>query len=198
MFNRRGGQIVAITLGLAVIAAVVAFESLTRKLVAVDAACSYCHNDQEYRADVRLANSKPHPLVLPVSPSESVATKQQAACAECHLPPGFINSFYVYSHFSSLTDLYGHFRSRIAERAGNWLPPRQAAAYRVRDRLFETNSPTCRSCHVEERIEPQRQRGVNAHKKALDGRMSCIECHYNEKHQSVDLRENAFAKTSDN
>jgi hypothetical protein len=47
---------------------------------------------------------------------------------------------------------------------------------------------------VEEEIKPKRGRGKNAHQKALDEQMTCIECHYNEKHQSVDLRRNAFEK----
>ncbi|MEH6626155.1 MAG: NapC/NirT family cytochrome c [Motiliproteus sp.] len=197
IFNRRSVQIAALLIGLGFVAIVIAFEPLTRNVIAVDAVCSYCHVDQEYRSEVRLAYSKAHPPLREETAQENGKAEPQAACAECHLAPGFINAVYAYSHFASLTDLFGHFRSRTSERAGTWLPPRQAAAYRVRDRLYEYNSPTCRNCHVEEEIEPKRERGINAHKKALGDKMTCIECHYNEKHRSVDLRENAFAQNAE-
>ncbi len=174
---------------LAVIATALLFEPLTRNVVASDDLCSYCHVDQEYRAETRLSYSKFHP---PRQEDGTLPDAEQARCVDCHLPGGLFNSIYAYSHFASLTDLFGHFRYRTAERAGNWIPPRQAAAYRVRDRLFEYASTTCDNCHVMAEIEPKRERGVNAHKKAVDEQKSCIECHYNEKHRPVDLREDAF------
>ncbi len=193
-FKHWGLQVAAVLVGLLLVMVVLALEPLTRKLVAVDGVCSYCHVDQEYRSDVRLAYSKPHPPLKQETAQANPERQQQAACAECHLAPGFINSVYVYSHFASLTDLFGHLRSRQSERAGIWLPPRLAAAYRVRDRLYQYNSPTCRGCHIEEQIEPKRERRKNAHNTALKEQMTCIECHYNEKHRSVDLRQNAFAE----
>jgi nitrate/TMAO reductase-like tetraheme cytochrome c subunit len=105
-----------------------------------------------------------------------------------------LNSLFAYTHFASLTDLFGHFRDRNAERAGPWLPARQAAAYRVRNRLFEYGSPTCELCHVMEEIEPKRERGVNAHNKAVEEDKTCIECHYNEKHRPVDVPDDAFQR----
>ena len=193
MFKQRGVRIALAVLGLILIAGLFLFEPVTRNMVANDRLCSYCHVDREYRSEVRLSLSKPHPL--PVAADEkSDEMSEQASCVQCHLPTGFINTFYAYTHFASLTDLFGHFRDRMDERAGAWIAARQAAAFRVRDRLFEYDSETCRSCHIEEEIEPKRDRGKNAHKKALDEQMTCIECHYNEKHQSVDLRKNAFAR----
>ncbi len=202
IFKHRAIEFAAIGIGLILVVTAATFEPLTRTLVAVDDVCTYCHVEQEYRSDVRLAYSKDHPLpptqaepATPVTENEAEA-KQQAACAQCHLPPGLINTLYAYSHFASLTDLFGHFRDRNAERDGAWLPPRQVAAFRVRDRLYEYNSSTCRSCHIETDIEPKRERGKNAHQKALNEQMTCIECHYNEKHRSVDLRQNAFAQAA--
>lgn len=201
MFKQRGVRVAVAVLGLGFILGLFLFEPVTRHYVANDDLCSYCHVDREYRSEARLSYSKAHPpLVVADAKAEKVAdakteeVAEQAACVQCHLPPGFINTFYAYTHFASLTDLFGHSRDRNSERAGAWLPPRQVAAFRVRDRLFEYDSETCRSCHIESEIKPKRERGVNAHKKALDEQMTCIECHYNEKHQSVDLRENAFAK----
>jgi nitrate/TMAO reductase-like tetraheme cytochrome c subunit len=180
-----GGLVVAVVVGLLVL------EPITRNVVAKDGLCSYCHVATEYRAEVRLSYSKHHPSAK----TEDYETKQ-ARCVDCHLEPGLIGSVMAYTHFASLTDLFGGFRYRTAERAGAWLPPRQAAAYRVRDGLLENDSKTCRSCHIESEIKPKRERGVNAHKKALDEKRTCIECHYNEKHRSVDLRDGAFSEAT--
>lgn len=193
MVKQRGVRIAVAVFGLAFILGLFLFEPVTRQFVANEDLCSYCHVDREYRSEARLSFSKAHPLPV----ADDVKTdevSEQAACVQCHLPTGFVNSFYAYTHFASLTDLFGHFRDRMGERAGAWIPARQAAAFRVRDRLFEYDSETCRSCHIEQEIEPKRDRGKNAHKKALDEQMTCIECHYNETHQSVDLRKNAFVR----
>lgn len=196
VFANRKTVVVGVVVVVLVVATALAFEPVTRAFVAQDDLCGYCHVDYEYRAGVRLAYSKHHPL----STTEGFEDNQ-ARCVECHLPTGLINTVYAYTHFASLTDLFGHSRDRTAERAGPWLPPRQAAAHRVRDRLFEYDSPTCRICHIEEEIEPKRERGINAHKKALEDKQTCIECHYNEKHRAVDVREGIFkqqeASTSD-
>jgi nitrate/TMAO reductase-like tetraheme cytochrome c subunit len=187
--KRSKGMVVA-GVAVALVAAVVGFEPVTRHLVAVDGVCAYCHVSKEYESDVRLPYSKPHPAIG----EDGAVPQPQARCVECHLAPGFVDAIFAYTHYASLTDLFGHFRDRNAERAGRWLPARQAAAYRVRDRLFEYDSATCRSCHVMEEIEPKRERGVNAHQKAIDETKTCIECHYNEKHRTVDLRENPFPR----
>ncbi len=183
----------AITLGvvtLLLIGAALAFEPVTRHVVAHNSVCGYCHLAMEYEADARLAYSKHHPLRA----EDGTLAETQARCVECHLPTGPLNATYTYTHFASLTDLFGHFRYRNAERAGAWIPPRQAAAYRVRDRLYEYDSATCRICHVMEEIEPKRERGKNAHKQAVDENKTCIECHYNEKHRRVELREDEFER----
>ncbi len=185
--NRKAVTIGAV--GVLVVGVALAFEPVTRNLVAQDGVCAYCHVDYEYRAGVRMSYSKYHPLPV----TEGYEDKQ-ARCVDCHLPTGPIDTVFAYTHFASLTDLFGHFRYRTAERAGAWLPPRQAAAYRVRDRLFEYDSPTCRLCHIEEEIEPKRERGKNAHEKALQDKQTCIECHYNEKHRAVDVREGIFKR----
>lgn len=184
---------VAVTLGvlaLLVIGAAVAFEPLTRHVVASDGVCGYCHIALEYDASAHQAYSKHHPPRA----EDGTLAEDQTHCVECHLPPGPLNATYTYSHFASLTDLFGHFRYRNAERAGAWIPPRQAAAYRVRDRLYEYDSTTCRTCHVMEQIEPKRERGKNAHQQAVDEGKTCIECHYNEKHRRVELRADEFER----
>ncbi len=179
-----GGGIFAVL----IIGWIIVYEPVTRNLIARGALCNNCHLPWEFNADARLTATSPHQAV-------HGDEKSQARCVDCHLPKGWWNATYAYTHFLSITDLYGHFRDRDSERAGKWMPPRQATSYRVRDRLFEYDSVTCRSCHIESEIKPKRSRGVNAHKLALKEKKTCIECHNNLVHRPVDLRENAFRKS---
>ncbi len=172
-----------------IIGFVLAFEPVTRNYVAVNDLCTYCHGKKPYEPTYRLSLTSQHPP----SPKEGQRTAQ---CIDCHLPRGVINTAYAYTHFLSFTDLFGHTRDRETEWAGEWLPQAAAASYRVRDRLHEYDSMTCRSCHDEAKIKPKRKRGVNAHKRALAEGSTCIECHDNMVHQFVEVRENAFQKTA--
>jgi nitrate/TMAO reductase-like tetraheme cytochrome c subunit len=189
LFARRG---VVIAVSVAVVAAIgwlSVYEPVTRNLVATESVCSYCHLEREYVPAARLSFSIAHP----VTPKEG---EEAARCVDCHLPEGFWAATYAYTHFASVTDLFGHFRDRASERAGDWIPPSAARAYRVRDRLFEYDSITCRTCHIEAEIKPKRKRGQNAHRNALENKETCIECHDNLVHRQVDLRETAFGKSA--
>jgi nitrate/TMAO reductase-like tetraheme cytochrome c subunit len=167
---------------------VIVYEPVTRNLIAQDALCNYCHLPWEFNSDVRLTATRPHQ-------ADPEQKESQALCVDCHLPEGWWNATYAYTHFLSITDLFGHFRDRDAERAGDWIPPRAATAYRVRDRMFEYDSATCRTCHIEAEIKPKRARGINAHKLALEEETTCIECHNNLVHRQVPVRADAFKRT---
>lgn len=160
------------------------YETVTRTVVAADSVCSYCHLEWEYSPFARASATKVHP---------ATPKGGQATCVDCHLPAGFWNAAFAYFHFVSLTDLFGYIRSVDEERVGAYVPPRAKTAYRVRARLNETDSGTCRVCHVESGIKPKRERGVNAHNLALDQKKTCMECHYNLVHRSVDLPKAAAA-----
>jgi nitrate/TMAO reductase-like tetraheme cytochrome c subunit len=186
------GHRVALPLGAVVAVSLIgwlfAYEPVTRNLVAAEFVCSYCHLDREYVPTARLSFSKPHPATLK-------AGEEEARCVDCHLPEGFWATTFAYTHFASATDLFGHFRDRASERAGDWIPPSAARAYRMRDRLFEYDSVTCRTCHIESEIKPKRKRGQRAHAKALENKETCIECHDNMVHRYVEVRKNAFQKS---
>jgi nitrate/TMAO reductase-like tetraheme cytochrome c subunit len=173
-------NLVAGVLAIAVIGWCLVFETVTRKFVATDAVCTSCHIPWEYSPSERLTATKAHPA----HPGGG-----QAPCAGCHLPQGFWNAANAYTHFISLTDLFGHLRNVDEERKGAWTPARAKTALRVRDRMLEHDSSPCRSCHIESEIKPKRVRGVNAHKLALDDKKTCVECHYNLVHRSVDLKQ---------
>jgi len=168
-----------------IIGAAIAYEPVTRQYIAQDAVCNYCHLAWEYNPDERLTATRPHAAVAEQAES-------QASCIDCHLPEGWWNTTYAYTHFLSFTDLFGHTRDLDAERAGDWIPPRAAEAYRVRDRMYEYDGVTCRQCHIEAEIKFTRKRGVNAHKLALKEQQTCIECHDNLVHRRVEVRETAF------
>jgi nitrate/TMAO reductase-like tetraheme cytochrome c subunit len=183
--TRRNIAIAAGVVAIAFIGWSLVFETVTRRVVAADPVCTYCHLEWEFSPTARLSATKPH---------KATAEGGQATCVDCHLPSGFFNAANAYLHFVSLTDLFGHFRPIDEERQGAWVAYRAKTAYRVRDRLHETDSSPCRSCHIESEIKPKRERGVNAHKLALDEKKTCIECHYNLVHRSVDLRKTAEQK----
>ena len=170
-----------------IVGLLLALQPITRNIVAQDALCNACHLPEEYNPDFRLTASRPH-LAIADQP------QSQAECIDCHLPEGWLNSIYAYTHFVSFTDLFGYGRDLKAERAGDWIPPRAATAYRVRDKLFAADSSPCRTCHIEEEIVPKRARGVNAHKLALEEGQTCIECHTNLAHRMVEIRPTAFTK----
>lgn len=190
LLSRRA---IAIAAGLVVVAlagGLFAYEPVSRNLMAMDAVCSYCHLEREYVPTARLSFTQAHPATTKDG-------EAAARCVDCHLPEGFLNATFAYSHYASVTDLFGHDRDRAAERAGDWIPAGAARAYRVRDRLYENDSNTCRTCHIETEIKPKRKRGVNAHKKALENQQTCIECHDNLVHRYVELRDDAFETPED-
>ena len=186
---RRAINIALAVFAVLIIGWIIAYEPVTRNVIAQDALCNYCHLSFEFNPDDRQTATRPHL-------AEPEQKQSQARCVDCHLPEGWWNTTYAYTHFFSITDLFGHFRDRDAERAGDWIPPRAATAYRVRDRMYEYDSVTCRSCHIEAEIKPKRARGVNAHELALKEETTCIECHNNLVHRRVELRKNAFKKAA--
>lgn len=182
--TRRNGIIAGAVLGVLALAWILAFETVTRKVVAVDALCTTCHLEWEFAPTARLSATRPHP---------ATPKGGQAACIDCHLPKGFWNSANAWFHFVSLSDLFGHLRDVDEERVGQYVAMRAKTAYRVRDKMQEHDSNTCRTCHIEAEIKPKRERGINAHKLALEEKKTCIACHYNLVHRSVDLRKTAAA-----
>jgi nitrate/TMAO reductase-like tetraheme cytochrome c subunit len=188
---RRGLIITVGVIAAVVIAAGLAFEPVTREYVATDAICAtWCHVEREYRYTARMAYTSQHPPAERIEQGipEHLRDRVPARCVDCHVPPGFINAVYTYTHYLSMTDLFGRFRDREGERAGDWIPLSAARAYRVRARLTENASVTCNTCHVMEEIKPESVRGQTAHKDALSSGESCIDCHANLVHRFVEVR----------
>ncbi len=184
-FSRRAAIVAVVGAVVVVGVAVAAFQPVTHGFVAQDAVCIFCHEEAEYDAASKVLWNAVRPItrVHPATPEGG-----QARCADCHLPEGLLASAYAYTHFLTITDLFGDVRDRAAERRGPWVPPAAKRAYRVRDGLMESDSATCRTCHIESEIKPKRKRGQKAHANALKNQETCIECHDNLVHREVPPR----------
>ncbi len=182
LFSRRVAVIAGGIIAVMFVGWLFAYEPVTRNVLATDDICIYCHLKKEYDPAARLSFTKSHPLELEEG-------EVQTTCVDCHLPEGFWYATFAYTHYVSATDLFGHFRDREGERSGEWIPLSAARAYRVRDRYLEYDSNPCRVCHIEEEIEPTRDRGKKAHEDALETKETCMACHTNLVHRYVDLRE---------
>jgi len=149
---------------------------ITRNIIAQDGLCLTCHAP----TDPSLEVSARHP---------ADTDKPAAACAACHIRPGFAGAMYAFGHLTNLTDFYGRFRSAYTDRPGEkWIAPLARRAYRTRDGMRAANTAACRSCHIEADIKPKKKRGQRAHAEALEEKLSCINCHYNLVHREVDPR----------
>lgn len=188
-FLSRRVRIIIGIVAVAFIAWCFVFEPVTRNFVAQDATCLYCHYKTDYEYAARMSFTTQHPAELKHG-------EKAARCVDCHLPRGFWASAFAYTHFASITDLYGHFRDRPAERAGKWIPLSAARAYRVRDRLYEYDSVTCHNCHIMSEIKPKQARGRKAHADAVKDGETCIECHANLVHRFVAVRTEAQMQDS--
>jgi len=107
-----------------------------------------------------------------------------AGCADCHIRR---DNWFVetYTHVKS------GLRDSIAELTHNygnatvWEARRVELAHEVRNVMRAENSATCRSCHDAAKISPQSERGQAAHALLREGRMTCIDCHFNIVHAPV-------------
>jgi nitrate/TMAO reductase-like tetraheme cytochrome c subunit len=106
------------------------------------------------------------------------------SCGDCHIPK---TNWFVetWAHVSSGT------RDVVAEYTHNFSDPkvwearRVALAHEVRDTMRAQDSVTCRSCHNAALINPKSERGKAAHALMREGRMTCIDCHFNLVHAPV-------------
>ncbi len=117
----------------------------------------------------------------------------RAGCADCHIPSGIVAATWV--HVSTgVRDVISEFSNDFS-KTEVWEARRSELTYRVREWLLATDSATCRGCHEEEAIRPERRRGQRQHADALEKRMTCIACHYNLVHAEVEPREDFLRRS---
>lgn len=107
-------------------------------------------------------------------------------CADCHISENLLGAYV--DHIKGTRDLYSTFIKGI-DTVAEFEEVRVDAANRVRMDFVANDSENCRSCHVMEKIKPERTRGQRQHVEAREKNITCIVCHYDLVHKSAPLSE---------
>jgi cytochrome c-type protein NapC len=159
--------------GLAGAAALIASVEVNRA-TGTDAFCTSCHSMTFVGNDPVLLHSAHRTNSEAVRPS----------CGDCHIPK---SNWFV----ETWTHLREGARDVVAEYTHDFSDPkvwearRIALAHEVRLTMRAQDSVTCRGCHDAKLIAPKSERGKAAHALMREGRMTCIDCHFNLVHAPV-------------
>ena len=175
MAGRRSLFVAGVVGAVIAVAAVLANEQIDH-YTSSDAFCgTTCHSMQAHVAN--------EPAYLE-SAHRTAASGVRAGCADCHIPAGLVASTWAHVK-GGVKDIISESMNDFAA-PGVWEEGRAERAHAVRDWLLETDSGTCRGCHDESAIEPERKRGQRQHKEAREKGLTCIACHYNLVHAEVE------------
>jgi nitrate/TMAO reductase-like tetraheme cytochrome c subunit len=144
------------------------------RATATNAFCTSCHSMQFVANDPVFQHSVHQTAIDGVRPT----------CADCHIPRTnwFVETF---EHVKSgVRDSYAELTHDFSDPK-TWEARRVALAHEVRDIMRAQDSVTCRSCHDASAIQPKSERGKAAHSMVREGRMTCIDCHFNIAHAPV-------------
>ena len=158
--------------GLAGAAAIVAGVEINRH-TSTEAFCTSCHSMAGLATD-------PHYLA---SAHRSNAEGIRPSCGDCHIPR---TNWFVetYTHVASgVRDVWAEFTNNFSD-SNIWDVRRVALAHEVRDLMRKQDSITCRSLGARAAHAPH-VRGRAAHALLREGRMTCIDCHFNLVHAPV-------------
>jgi nitrate/TMAO reductase-like tetraheme cytochrome c subunit len=144
------------------------------RYTSTEAFCTSCHSMASVATDTHFLQSAHRANSEGVRPS----------CGDCHIPN---NNWFVetYTHVTSGA------RDVVAEYTHNFSDPkiwearRVELAQEVRSVMRSQDSVTCRSCHDAAVIQPKSEAGRAAHALLREGRMTCIDCHFNIVHAPV-------------
>ena len=144
------------------------------RLTSTEEFCGSCHSmthvvaDRHYQQSVHHAN----------------AQGVRVGCGDCHIPTtNWFTETYV--HVSSgIRDVIAETTNDYADPA-KWEARRVELAHEVREEMRRSDSVTCRQCHNVQAVAPESERGRAAHVLAREGRMTCIDCHFNLVHAPV-------------
>jgi len=137
-----------------------------------------CHSMQAHVADDPVYVASAH---------RTASSGVRAGCADCHIPHGIVAGTWAHVK-GGVKDIISETLNDFSDREV-WERGRAERAYHVRDWLLETDSATCRTCHDEAAIEPERKRGQRQHADAREQGLTCIGCHYNLVHAELEARE---------
>ena len=144
------------------------------KATSTDEFCTSCHSMKFVGNDPHFVNSAHRSNSAGVNPT----------CADCHIPK---TNWFVetYTHAKSgARDMYAEYTHNFSDPK-TWEAHRIALAHEVRATMRAQDSVTCRSCHDAKTISPKSERGQAAHALLREGRMTCIDCHFNIVHAPV-------------
>ncbi|PIW29282.1 MAG: cytochrome C [Rhodospirillales bacterium CG15_BIG_FIL_POST_REV_8_21_14_020_66_15] len=163
--------------GAAGLLAALAAEEMDR-VTGTDEFCTSCHAMATYIAKSETYLKSAH---------QTTKSGVRPGCADCHIPKGLVAA--TYTHIvNGVSDLIGEYSHDWTDPKV-WEAEKPRLAYAVRDWMRANDSITCRGCHEQASIKPERKRGQRQHKEALSTGMTCIDCHYNLVHEEVKPRD---------
>jgi cytochrome c-type protein NapC len=145
------------------------------RFTSTDAFCTSCHAMSQY-----IVNSETYKA----SAHRTTNSGVRASCADCHIPKGLVAATWTHA-VAGARDLYGVFRYDYNDPKV-WEERKSGLANATRLWLRGNDSATCRSCHEEDAIKPQRKRGQRQHEEAPKEGLTCIDCHYNLVHDPIE------------
>lgn len=160
--------------GVAGIVAALAAEQMDR-VTNTDEFCTSCHLTKTYIADTVAYKTSVH---------QTTTTGVRPGCADCHIPKGLVMATYTHV-VKGFFDLWGEVRFDY-EDPEVWAAEKARLADAARLWLRGNDSVTCRGCHEQASIKPQRTRGQRQHEEARQTGMTCIDCHYNLVHEEIE------------
>lgn len=144
------------------------------RATSTDAFCTSCHS-------MKFVGNDPQ---FVASAHQNGAAGVRPSCGDCHIPK---TNWFVetYAHATAgVRDAIAEFSHDFSDPK-IWEARRIALAHEVRDTMRAQDSVTCRGCHDAKTIAPKSQRGQAAHALLREGRMTCIDCHFNLVHAPV-------------
>lgn len=166
---------VLVLAGLVVGAGAIIASVAVNRYTSTDAFCTSCHTMATLADD-------PH---FVQSPHRANAEGVRPSCGDCHIPA---TNWFVetYAHASSgIRDVFAEFTHDYASNPAAWEARRVVLAAEVREEMRREDSVTCRHCHDALAIQPASEQGRAAHALLREGRLTCIDCHFNLVHAPV-------------
>ena len=155
-------------------AAAIVLSTEVNRRTASDAFCTSCHSMATLAADSHFTQSA----------HESNPAGVQVGCGDCHIPPGnWFSETYTHARMG-MKDVIAEYTHDFNDPAV-WEKRKAELAGEVCDEMRRNDSATCRRCHDAASVRPASASGRAAHAMVQQGRMTCIDCHFNLAHAPV-------------
>ncbi len=172
--KRWPAVLAVLVLGAVIGAGGIIASTFVNQYTSTESFCTSCHSMTGLGAD-------PHYLQ---SAHRMNAEGVRANCADCHVPA---TNWFVetYTHVSAgIHDAIAEYTSNVSDPSV-WAARLPELADTVREQMRRENGVTCRKCHDPVAIHPASEAGRAAHALLAQGRVTCIDCHFNLVHAPV-------------